>query len=228
MKIHLHGDIFTAELSKYKEFVYNKGKIMEKIILASASPRRREILETAGFSFDVFVTDAPEDSISPENMSTGLYVQELALLKATACEKSIDKKNGLIISADTIVYSDGKILGKPRDKEDAFSMLKSLSGKCHSVFTGICVMRCRDAFAVCRSVETKVCFKELTDDEINAYIATGEPFGKAGAYGIQGKASMFAERIEGDYFNVVGLPISELYDVLKNEFDFCVLKGEEK
>lgn len=201
---------------------------MKKLILASASPRRREILNTAGLDFDVFVTDTDESVISPLNMPVGMYVQELALLKASACAKTVGKCNSLIISADTIVYMDGKILGKPKNDDDAFSMLKSLSGKCHSVFTGICVMRCRDAFSVCKPFETKVYFKELTDDEIRTYIKTGECKDKAGAYAVQGLGSLFVEKIEGDYFNVVGLPLCGLCEILKNEFDFCVLKGEEE
>ena len=197
---------------------------MKKLILASASPRRREILNTAGLDFDVFVTDTDESVISPLNMPVGMYVQELALLKASACAKTVGKCNSLIISADTIVYMDGKILGKPKNDDDAFSMLKSLSGKCHSVFTGICVMRCRDAFSVCKPFETKVYFKELTDDKICRYVDTGEPMDKAGAYGIQGLGGILVDKIIGDYQNVVGLSVSALSDVLENEFEINIIQ----
>lgn len=199
---------------------------MKHIILASGSPRRREILETVGLQFDVLVSDADESSVSPENLPVSVYVQELSLLKATAAAKAARVKDSLIISADTVVTFEGKILGKPKDREDAFLMLKSLSGKCHSVFTGICVMRTDNAYAVCASEETKVYFKKLSDEEINQYVNSNECMDKAGAYGIQGIGSLLVEKIEGDYFNVVGLPVSKLAEILKKEFDFDVLKGE--
>ncbi len=197
---------------------------MEKIILASASPRRSEILKNIGLPFEVVVSDADESSISAE-CGPELYVQELALLKAAAaCKKLENKKDAVVISADTIVVSDGKILGKPEDEADAAKMLSALSGREHQVITGICVLRLKDAYSVCDSVLTRVKFKELTKDFINAYIATGEPLDKAGAYGIQGKGSLLCEKIDGDYFNVVGLPVSRLSDILRTEFGIEVLK----
>ncbi|MDD6735893.1 MAG: Maf family protein, partial [Clostridiales bacterium] len=138
----------------------------------------------------------------------------------------VTNKNAVIISADTVVYDDGKILGKPENEDDAYNILKSLSGRCHSVFTGICVMRKRDMFAVCKNVETKVFFKELTDENIRSYISTGEPMDKAGAYGIQGLGALLVDKIEGDFFNVVGLPVGKLAEVLKEEFDYDMFKGE--
>lgn len=194
---------------------------MKKIVLASASPRRREILENIGLSFDVAICDADEDVVD-KSIPVNLYVQELALLKASEAAK-LDVGDSLIISADTVVYCDGKILGKPKDDEDAVRMLMMLSGKSHSVFTGICVTRKKDMFSVCQSVETEVVFKELSEEFVRAYVKTGEPKDKAGAYGIQGKGSILVEKIIGDYYNVVGLPVSKLCDVLKNEFDFDVL-----
>lgn len=199
---------------------------MKHIILASGSPRRREILENVGLEFDILISDADESSVSAENIPVSMYVQELSLLKATAAAKAARVKDSLIISADTVVALEGKILGKPKDREDAFLMLKSLSGKCHSVFTGICVMRTDNAYAVCAAEETKVYFKELSDGEITRYVNSNEPMDKAGAYGIQGLGSLLVEKIEGDYFNVVGLPVSRLAEILKKEFDFDVLKGE--
>ena len=198
---------------------------MKKLILASGSPRRKEILNNLGLDFEVQVSDVDESIIKADKLAVGVYVQELALLKALGCQKSC-KQNTLIISADTVVYSGGKILGKPKDTDDAFNMLKALSGRSHSVFTGICVMRTKDAYSCCAAVETKVFFKELSDKQINSYIKSGESMDKAGAYGIQGLGSLLVERIEGDYFNVVGLPASRLSEILEKEFDFDVLKGE--
>ena len=199
---------------------------MKKIILASASPRRKEILKNIGLEFEILVSDADEGAISGTALPVSVYVQELALLKATAAAKKCGKGDKLIISADTVVCIDGEILGKPNDKADAFRILSMLSGKCHSVFTGICVMGTRNAFSVCSAVETKVYFKNLSDEQILSYIESGEPMDKAGAYGIQGIGSLLVEKIDGDYFNVVGLPVSKLSEILEKEFDIDVLKGE--
>lgn len=198
---------------------------MKKIILASGSPRRKEILSNIGLEYDVVVSDADESKISADKLPPAVYVQELALLKATAAAKSADK-NCLIIAADTVVCSDGVIFGKPKNREEAAQMLRTLSGKAHSVFTGICVMRTKDAFSCCSAEETKVYFKELSDGMINGYVESGEPMDKAGAYGIQGLGAILIDKIEGDYFNVVGLPVSRLAEMLWKEFDFDVLKGE--
>jgi len=199
---------------------------MKKFILASGSPRRKEILENIGLGFETLVSDADEGAINGTALPVPVYVQELALLKATAVAKKRGKGDELIISADTVVCMDGEILGKPSDKEDAFRMLSMLSGKCHSVFTGICVMSTKNAFSVCSAVETKVYFKSLSDEQILSYIKSGEPMDKAGAYGIQGIGSLLVEKIDGDYFNVVGLPVSKLSEILEKEFDVDVLKGE--
>lgn len=199
---------------------------MKKFILASASPRRKEILEAAGLDFDILVSEADEESV-PRDIPPKLYVQELALLKAAAAAKTVLKsKQSFIISADTIVTLDGEILGKPYDEDNAKEMLRMLSARTHEVYTGYCVMRIADGKTVCNSVCTQVKFKELTDDTIDAYISTGEPMDKAGAYGIQGRGSVLADSISGDYFNVVGLPVSALSDTLKNEFEIDILKGE--
>ena len=197
---------------------------MEKIILASASPRRREILNAVGIDFEVVKSDADESVVSKE-LDPSMYVQELALLKATDAAgklKAKNKKDMLIISADTVVVSDGKILGKPVDEEDAERILESLSGKTHTVITGICVTRLNDAFSVCRSVSTKVRFRNLSKDEIRRYISTKEPMDKAGAYGIQGRGALLTDGIEGDYFNVVGLPVSNLCEMLRTEFGYYI------
>lgn len=196
---------------------------MTKFVLASASPRRKELLNVMGLDFDIVVSNADEDSVS-KDIPTELYVQELALLKAgAAAKKVLRNKNAVVISADTIVTLDGEILGKPEDDEAAYKMLKILSGRAHDVYTGYCVMRIADGKTVCASVRTSVHFKELDDEKINAYINSGEPMDKAGAYGIQGKGALLIKKIDGDYFNVVGLPISALADTLEREFEINVL-----
>lgn len=176
-----------------------------KIVLASKSPRRSEILKNAGIDFTVRVANA--DETIPDGTKPQDAVVFLAARKAMAVEKGEDE---LILGADTVVVLQDKILGKPKDREDAFNMLKSLSGRVHSVFTGVCAIG--NGISMTFAEETKVEFLPLTDDEINAYIDSSEPYDKAGAYGIQGLASKFIKGIEGDYFNVVGLPISRIYE----------------
>ena len=172
------------------------------LILASKSPRRKELLSLITRDFMAVSREVDEtisDDMTPENA-----VLYLSRIKA----EPFQNDNDVIIGADTIVVLNGKILGKPTDEEEAFSMLKALSGKEHSVFTGVTLI----------FKETKVKFYELSDGEISTYIKTGEPMDKAGAYGIQGYGSLFVEKIEGDYFNVVGLPVSALYRELQNPF----------
>lgn len=196
---------------------------MNRFILASASPRRKELLGNVGIDFEVVVSQADEESVSKE-LEPSLYVQELALLKAAASAKTLkDKKNAIVIGADTVVTLDGEILGKPADDEDAYSMLKSLSGRTHEVYTGYCIMRLADGVSVCNAVRTEVVFKELTDEKIRRYVTTREPADKAGGYGIQGLGGLLVEKINGDYQNVVGLPVSALADTLEKEFDIKLL-----
>lgn len=175
-----------------------------KIVLASKSPRRSEILKTAGFDFTVRVQES--DETLPEGICPEDAVVYLAATKAKAVGRSSDE---LVIGADTVVVLDGKILGKPKNKADAFDMIKSLSGRIHSVYTGVCAISDVGTFSFAE--RTDVEFSELTDAEIEEYINTDEPYDKAGAYGIQGLASKFIKGINGDYFNVVGLPISSIY-----------------
>ena len=196
---------------------------MSEIILASASPRRRELLNIAGLDFGIVVADVDESAVATD-VPTDIYVQELALLKATATAKKIlDKKDALVIAADTVVVYDGEILGKPTDEDDAEKMLKMLSGNVHQVYTGCCVLRMSDAKTVCKSVCTNVRMRELSEEKIRAYINTGEPMDKAGSYGIQGLGSLLTGGIDGDYFNVVGLPLGELCRVLEDEFDLQIM-----
>lgn len=185
-----------------------------KVILASKSPRRKEILENLGVKFDIIVADADEtsDIKDPEEL-----VMTLAERKGRAVREKIgDGGEVLIIASDTLVYADGEFLGKPRDRADAERMIRKLSGNHHCVVSGIYLSYGeREARA---SASTKVFFDSLTDDEIKAYLDTSEPYDKAGAYAIQGKASAFISGIEGDYFNVVGLPVNTLYKLLRDEF----------
>lgn len=183
------------------------------IILASGSPRRRELLAQAGFEFKVEVSNADEN-VSEE--SPVEMVEELAARKAKAVVNLHNQKedNCLIIGADTIVVLDGKILGKPSDEEDAKTMLASLSGRTHQVYTGVALFMVKEGM-----IEKKKTFHECTDvtmvpmteKEIAEYVASGDPMDKAGAYGIQGPAAVFISGIRGDYYNVVGLPISRVY-----------------
>ena len=197
---------------------------MVKYVLASASPRRRELMSIITDKFEVVVSDADESAIDPTNTPPGIYVQELALLKAAASAKKVLKnKKAVIIAADTIVVRDKEILGKPKDKSDAARILKSLSGREHEVYTGYCIMRIKDAKTFCGSVKTAVKFRELSDETIDEYIRTGEPMDKAGAYGIQAKGALLVEGIKGDYFNVVGFPVGEIAKRLQEEFDLNVM-----
>ncbi len=175
-----------------------------KLVLASKSPRRSVILKNAGIDFTVRVADA--DETIPDGTRPQDAVVFLAARKAMAVERADDE---VVLGADTIVVLDDKILGKPKDRDDAYNMIKSLSGRVHSVFTGVCAIG--DGISISFAEETKVEFYTLTEEEINEYINTSEPYDKAGAYGIQGIASKFIRGIEGDYFNVVGLPVSTVY-----------------
>lgn len=175
-----------------------------KLVLASKSPRRSEILKNAGIDFTVRVAETQETI--PEGTKPEDAVVFLAARKALAVERADDE---VVLGADTIVVLDDRILGKPKDKDDAYNMIKSLSGRVHSVFTGVCAVG--NGISLTFAEETKVEFYPLSDEEIYDYISTDEPYDKAGAYGIQGLASKFIRAIEGDYFNVVGLPVSSVY-----------------
>lgn len=183
-----------------------------KIILASKSPRRVEILKNIGAEFEIIpanTDESVEDGVTPSEA-----VMEIAKRKALCI---LEKYNdAFIISADTVVVSDGEIIGKPKDKDHAFRILKGLSGKSHSVLTGFTL--CTKDKIYCSYVSTYVDFKELTDKEILDYISSGQPMDKAGAYGIQEKAAVFVTGIRGDYFNVVGFPICEVNKVAIQEF----------
>jgi septum formation protein len=183
----------------------------ERIILASASPRRMELLESAGIEFGVCPADIPEEPLPGEQPRDHV----LRLARDKAYEAAARVEGRFFIGADTIVLCDGEIMGKPVDEGDAERMLKKLSGVAHEVITGFAVFdRERDG-VICRSVTTKVYFKPLRDEEIRSYVATGCPMDKAGAYAIQGGAAHMVERIEGSYTNVVGLPLCEVVEALR-------------
>ena len=185
------------------------------LILASASPRRAALLSQIGLTFDIHPSDAVEPPYSVyANKSASAVTQELALLKASSITKHYD--NGLIVGADTLVSLDGKLLGKPTDDEDALAMLTSLSGTFHEVVTGVALIDASTGHKSVWSETTQVYFRELHSTEITAYIASGETSDKAGAYGIQGRGAAFVKRIEGCYFNVVGLPLASLVEHLSN------------
>lgn len=194
---------------------------MKKIILGSASPRRRELMEQLGAKFEVRVSEKEEvyHSTEPEEI-----VKELALMKAENVaadlkeDRGEDIKDTVILGADTVVVLDGEILGKPKDEEDAFRMLGNLRGRGHMVYTGVAMLDYDEEGnrrVKRKTVETKVFVHGMSNREIREYIATGEPVDKAGAYGIQGQFARFIDRIEGDYYNVVGLPVSCVYRLLK-------------
>lgn len=185
---------------------------MKEIILASSSPRRQSLLENLGICFSTISTNIDESFLPQESPRNA--VRRLASLKA---ERAIPllRENCLLIAADTIVVLDGQVMGKPGSKDDALEMLTQLSGRCHEVITAICI-RTAGGCEV-EDETTRVYFRHLSEEEIRAYVASGEPADKAGAYGIQGRGGLLVQRIEGCYFNVVGLPMSRLYLMLKKQ-----------
>jgi septum formation protein len=187
----------------------------QNIVLASGSPRRQELLRLIGIeNFRILVDSSDEDI--PPGLSPEEAVCAIALKKAKNISHFCEKCD-IIIAADTLVYLDGVPIAKPESENDAFNMLKSLSGRKHSVLTGIVLLK---GDILKNAVEkTDVFFRELSDDEISEYIKTGEPFDKAGAYAAQGRGAVFIERIEGDFYNVMGLPLCRLTMMLR-EFGF--------
>ncbi|MGI6107341.1 MAG: Maf family protein [Lachnospiraceae bacterium] len=187
---------------------------MKKIILASQSPRRMELMGQAGIPFTAVASHMEEHPVSTEPSAV---VEELSLGKATAVARTMTE-DCLVIGADTIVAADSEILGKPKDTADASRMLHLLSGRVHQVYSGVTILEVVNG-KITRSTtfheRTDVHVCRMTDEEIDSYIRTGEPFDKAGAYAVQGKFGVYVSRIEGDYFTIVGLPISHLYHSLR-------------
>ena len=189
-----------------------------RFILASKSPRRREILSDLGLNFDIITEDTDE---SCDVQDPCELVKELALRKGRAVARLVSD-DAIIIASDTVVACGNEILGKPKDKADAKRMLDMLSGSSHKVISGIALIS-KDKEAVASEV-TRVIFDELTESDKQLYIDSSEPYDKAGAYAIQGLASMWIKGIEGDYFNVVGLPVKRLHDLLLEEFNIDLAK----
>lgn len=186
-----------------------KNALPEKVILASGSPRRRELLGDMGIEFEIDVPDVDETVAgAPDEM-----VRVLAERKARAV--AAKRSEGLIVAADTLVALDGRALGKPVDDEEAKEMLSSLSGRTHDVFTGVCVMDAASGRCMVEADRTGVCFREVSNEEIESYVATGEPRDKAGAYAIQGGAGAFVSGYEGSRTNVIGLPVELLDKMLR-------------
>ncbi len=185
---------------------------MKEVILASGSPRRKQILEQIGLKFKVYPSDIDE-AVEPHD-DTGQLVERLALMKAEDVARKV-VPGSLVIGADTIVESERGILGKPVDEKEAFDMLLLLSGKRHTVLTGIAVVDTMNHKTLVSHEKTEVMFRPVSEREIHAYVNTGEPMDKAGAYGIQGRGAVFVEKINGCYFNVVGLPAARLCVMLK-------------
>ena len=183
-----------------------------RLILASASPRRRDLLRNAGFDFEVRPGQIVEE-IQPGELPED-FARRAAQEKALQIAAS-SPRGGLVLGADTVVVIGGQTLGKPSDPQDAARMLRLLSGRTHQVHTGICLVRAPDRVEALKHETTLVTFRELDEEEIRQYVESGEPSDKAGAYAIQGLASRFVTRISGCYSNVVGLPVAAVYEILK-------------
>lgn len=207
--VHFRRDVYNVESDNSR-----------LIILASGSPRRRELLSMLGLPFEVITSDADEST--PPEWTPEEIVQALALRKAEAVIPSAGGQSSLIIGSDTIVVVDGKVLGKPVDEQDSHAMLKQLQGRTHQVYTGVACIGLPEGRTVVEHRATSVTMRAMSDEEISGYIATGEPVDKAGSYAIQGLGATLVDRIEGCYFNVVGLPLSLLSGMLSG-FGISVL-----
>lgn len=199
---------------------------MGQIILASASPRRKELLEQIGLDFEIWpakgeeiiTKEKPEEVVSELSCQKAEEVAAVVSLYGLRHEELVTPQDIMVIGADTVVSIHGKILGKPKDEDEAFWMLSTLSGNRHAVYTGVTIVLIDKSGKAGEHTfyeRTYVSMKELTEEEIKRYIATGEPMDKAGAYGIQGKCAIYIDKIDGDYNNVVGLPVAAIYGELK-------------
>ncbi len=203
----------------FNNFEIIGGLFMKKIVLASKSPRRKELLEILGLSF--FVHPSTAEEIYNKDALPHEIVEQLALAKAKDVSSNYD--DAIIIGTDTIVVYEKSILGKPRDKNDAIKMLKILQGNMHQVYSGLALIDCATNKSIVSHRITKVYMYPLTDSQIMSYVNTDEPLDKAGSYGIQGIGSLLIEKIEGDYFNVVGLPLSLLRELFMS-MDIDIIK----
>ncbi len=185
--------------------------LKKKLVLASRSPRRAEILNAVGWPFEMVAANIDERRFESEPAVP--YVRRLAQTKAETVAKNLP--SGLVLGADTVVLVDEKILGQPSDAEDARRMLKLLSGRWHEVLTAVALLRAGENRSVVDHEKTRVRFAQMAAAEIDWYVATGEPMDKAGAYAVQGSAALFIEEIQGDYFNIVGLPVRLVYKLAR-------------
>lgn len=194
------------------------------LILASRSPRRKELIGYLGIPFEICPSDADETIECPLPPDETVKILSARKAEAAACARANagkGDKNDIILGVDTVVYAEREILGKPRDRKDATRMLHLLSGKTHEVFSGFTLMRGKQVYSECQ--RTAVHFAPLSEEEIAWYVSTGEPMDKAGAYGIQGRGGLFVTGIEGNYHSVMGLPVERIYLVLKNQFGVSFL-----
>ena len=182
----------------------------ERLVLASTSPRRAEILRAVGWPFETLAPNVDETRAPDEDAV--VYVKRVARAKAEAVAGK--RESGLVLAADTVVVIESEILGQPRDAEDARRMLRLLSGEWHEVLTGVALLRAgKEDRCLVEHESTRVQFSRMSDGEIDWYVRSGEPMGKAGAYAVQGRAALFIKKFEGDYFNIVGLPIRLAYEL---------------
>lgn len=212
------GCIYNLYMFNILKFLNWYGEMVKDIILASASPRRQQLLSQIGLDFKVkpsAIEEVIDDTLEPAQVAMSLASQKCNDIASQITDDCI------VIGADTIVIKDNKMLGKPKNESDAFNMLHSLKGQWHQVVTGLCLCRSYDKKIICDYEITKVKISDLSDEFINSYIATKEPLDKAGAYGIQGYGALLVERIDGCYFNVMGLPIFKLSCMLK-ELGFVI------
>ncbi|SFE24166.1 septum formation protein [Paenibacillus catalpae] len=191
---------------------------ISQLVLASSSPRRKELVASLGLSLPVYILSSDVDESVPSDWAPVHIVEQLALRKAHATAAILrerqEEQQSLVIGADTIVVVDGRVLGKPIDRDEALSMLRCLQGREHEVYTGVACVVAQSGTETVAHRMTKVYMKPMTDEALKRYVATGEPDDKAGAYGIQGLGATLVEKIDGCYFNVVGLPVSLLSDML--------------
>jgi len=197
-----------------------KMKPIQKIILASKSAARKSILVNLGINIEIYVTNADETLYDHIDFTPAEIVAGLAQRKARIAADEINDPSVFIIAADTVVVYDGKIIGKPLDADDAVKTLSMLSGNFHEVYSGITVVF--DHKTVCDYDVTKVKFRDIAKKEIEEYVQTGDPLTKAGSYGAEGAGAAFMEHIEGDFFNIAGLPVFKFANILKNDFNMTV------
>jgi septum formation protein len=206
----------AAATRKRRKRVVRDELLGEKLVLASTSPRRAEILRAVGWPFETLAPNVDETRARDEDAV--VYVKRVARAKAEAVAGK--RESGLVLAADTVVVIGSEILGQPRDAEDARRMLRLLSGEWHDVLTGVALLRPgKEDRCLVDHESTRVQFSQMSDTEIDWYIATGEAMGKAGAYAVQGRAALFIKKIEGDYFNIVGLPIRLVYELSRQMRD---------